>query len=113
MRTFRADLIRAAFEDRWPPFSTEEERRAWYDRRDETPGAAEMRRAYELGTVHRERGLTADEKGELDSLADSDGWFARWENDEILEHLHDALSATQKRVKERKSRGVLYDTEKP
>lgn len=79
MRTFRADLIRAAFEDRWPPFSTEEERRAWYDRRDETPGAAEMRRAYELGTVHRERGLTADEKGELDSLADSDGWFARWE----------------------------------
>lgn len=80
MKTFREDLVRAAFEDRWPPFSTAEERKAFlYDRRDETPGSAEMRRAYELGAAHRERGLTADEKGELDMLADSDGWFARWE----------------------------------
>lgn len=75
MQTFRGDLIKAAFEGKWPLWSTAAEVAAWFERSAARP---EMRRAYELGKVYRERGLTADEKGELDVLANSGGWFARW-----------------------------------
>lgn len=75
MRTFRETLIKNAFEGDWPPWSTTDEVEAYMSREDARP---EMVRAYELGRLHRERGLTADEKGELDALADSDGWFAQW-----------------------------------
>jgi hypothetical protein len=39
--------------------------------------------------------------------------FACDQNDEILEHLRDALKATERRRDDRQARGVLYDTEKP
>lgn len=97
MRTFRETLIKKAFEGGWPMWSTSSEVEAWMSREDARP---EMVRAYELGKLHRERGLTADEKGELDALAGSDGWFARWESesvreDEMKEAWDRALGLTQ------------------
>lgn len=39
--------------------------------------------------------------------------FACAENAEALGHLHDALSATQRRSRDREGRGVLYDHKRP
>jgi hypothetical protein len=82
MKTFREDLLRHAFEQRWPLFATPMESADWFERHPDPP---EMKRAFELGLTRKRRELTPEEIVELNALSDASGFYARWTEETAAE----------------------------